>query len=118
MLAAWLHLIHFVVNSMQREEMEDRKAYDWSPELKTALVADDDFNNIEYVALDRAPAAAPNEAVGYMLLPLLHSLAYARLLGGFMRSGDYVQAKKWERFSQMRKEPALPEVARRRERAN
>lgn len=90
--------------------MENRRAYDWSAELQAALVADDHFNNIEYVALDVAPPAAPNESTGYMLLPLLHSLAYARLLGGFLRGGDYVQAKKWERFSQMRKDPALSSV--------
>ena len=35
--------------------MEKRKMYDWSPELKAALVADDDFNDIEYIDLEVAP---------------------------------------------------------------
>lgn len=88
--------------------MAIRKMYDWSPELKAALVADDDFNDIEYVALEGAPQAAPEGSTGYSLLVILHSLAYARLLGGFLPKGEYVKANQWTRYSQLRKNPKLP----------
>lgn len=88
--------------------MEKRKMYDWSPELKAALVADDDFNDIEYVDLETAPQQAEAGSTGYLLLPMLHTLAYARLLGGFLRKNEYVLAKKWVNYARLRMEPALP----------
>lgn len=85
--------------------MGNKRTYDWSDELKAALVADDDFNDIEYVALDKAPEVAAEGSTGYLLLPLLHTLAYARMLGGFLRPGEFALAKKWAKYSQMRKAP-------------
>ncbi len=88
--------------------MEKRKMYDWSPELKAALVADDDFNDIEYIDLEVAPRQAEVGSTGYLLLPMLHTLAYARLLGGFLRKNEYVLAKQWVNYSKLRAEPKLP----------
>ena len=78
--------------------MEKRKMYDWSPELKAALVADDDFNDIEYIDLEVAPRQAEVGSTGYLLLPMLHTLAYARLLGGFAEK-RVCACKKWVNYA-------------------
>lgn len=83
-----------------------KKAYDWSSELGLALVADEHFVDVEYVAIEDAPEAAADYANGHFLLPILHALANARRAGGFLGADDVgADAGKWARYGLVRHVP-------------